>query len=359
MQPIVTFKTEFLFLAEPKSRIFGLSGGIFKNADGNTCRRSSTYFGDPTPLRHARARAAEEAAHKVFVEEISDGLVACERSEADTVSYGFQNLDGQMVIDPQYHNVGQFVEGLCPVSLRPTSYRTPDGSLHYEEHWGYIAPSGQTAIPYVFSRAFDFNRFGLAVAEDRAGRFLIDRLGHRIPGTEDYTVTGQLSYRDRFVEIMPVGASPQDPNSKFLFDTRDRRIIGADGYHDSMEWDENTILVTKIDPENPAIRRKWFIDAAGDYLPPWKIAQNEIQTAAPDEEGNIPITSVRFLPADATATSFFESPDGAHYIRVVKHGLQTPEGEVAIPCAYDRVDPLGFGFYAAYHPDAEHVTVFG
>ena len=56
--------------------------------------------------------------------------------------WGFADLDGQMVIDPQYENAGAFNGGLAPVQT--------GGS------WGYITQENSLVIPAEFTEAKSF-----------------------------------------------------------------------------------------------------------------------------------------------------------------------------------------------------------
>ncbi len=362
MKLLVTFKTDTLYLAEYPRRIFALSDGTYRDPDGCRYPKSSTFAADPTQ-EEADARAArEQAAYRAYLAEVSDGLEAFDgrRSPAEPHVYGFRLPNGTMAVDPQYRAVGQFVGGLCPVCIGMTHYRSPDGSEHYEEHWGYINQCGQTAIRPAYSHAGSFNRFGAAVVECGSDSYLIDRSGCRIPGTEGFSICGQLNYHDRFVEVMLQGSRPVGGiNQKGLFDTRDHRMVCPPEYDSLIEWDEDTVVVCQKDENNPAICRKWYMNSRGEYKFPWHVEQNGIQVDAPDEWGNSRMTSVRFLPADPGVENFYQSPDGARYVRVVNFGLNAPDGTPAIPCAYDRIYPLGYGLYAAVLSGAGTVTVFG
>lgn len=76
----------------------------------------------------------------------------------DTIeSWGFVNVKGEKVIQPQYAKVDYFFEGKCAVQNR-------------EGKWGYIDKSGKLIIDYKFDVALEFeNGKAVVYIEDKAG----------------------------------------------------------------------------------------------------------------------------------------------------------------------------------------------
>ncbi len=75
------------------------------------------------------------------VRPFSEGLAAV-ASEDSHGKYGYMNTAGQMVIAPRYTNVGEFSEGLAPVSL--------------EGKWGFIDREGSFVIEPKYAYADEF-----------------------------------------------------------------------------------------------------------------------------------------------------------------------------------------------------------
>jgi hypothetical protein len=85
---------------------------------------------------------------------------------------GFVNTHGQLVIDCQFCDAGDFSEGLADVT-----YSSDDESPLY----GYIDKTGQMIIPEQFTSTCDFNKNGFAMVRDQNYKWrLIDRSGNFI-----------------------------------------------------------------------------------------------------------------------------------------------------------------------------------
>ena len=76
--------------------------------------------------------------------------------------YGYSNAAGEMVIEPQYNQAWNFVEGMARVRV--------DG------RWGFIGPDGKVAIEPQFDLAWDFSN-GLALVEKEGMFGYIDASG--------------------------------------------------------------------------------------------------------------------------------------------------------------------------------------
>lgn len=104
--------------------------------------------------------------------------------------FGFKDLSGNVVIEPQYVWAGEFAHGLCPVNLNRTWYHTAEGNHFYENHYGYIDPLGKTVIPFKFEEAHNFNKYGVAVVSDDTGTYMIDTAGTEARSPIYFTVSG-------------------------------------------------------------------------------------------------------------------------------------------------------------------------
>lgn len=68
--------------------------------------------------------------------------------EEETHLWGYKNLNDETVIEPKYYHAGEFSEGLASVGVLQ-----PDGSLTY----GYIDESGAMVIPSEYKSAYAFS----------------------------------------------------------------------------------------------------------------------------------------------------------------------------------------------------------
>jgi hypothetical protein len=75
---------------------------------------------------------------------------------------GYKNKYGDIIIEPQFDEAGNFSEGLARVMIG--------------DRWGYIDRSGNFVIEPKWTRAFNFTK-GRAEVSDDNGIFLIDKTG--------------------------------------------------------------------------------------------------------------------------------------------------------------------------------------
>jgi len=96
---------------------------------------------------------------KIFKE----GLAAFSINDSSGTKWGFVDKEGNVVINPQFSNVGNFSNDKCSVE-------NSDGK------WGYIDKEGKVLINYQFDKAKDFyNGKAIVFSSDKAG--LIDKEG--------------------------------------------------------------------------------------------------------------------------------------------------------------------------------------
>jgi hypothetical protein len=75
---------------------------------------------------------------------------------------GYKDKYGNIVIEPQFDEAGNFSEGLARVMIG--------------DRWGYIDQEGNFVIDPMWTRAFDFTG-GKAEVSDYNGSFFIDKTG--------------------------------------------------------------------------------------------------------------------------------------------------------------------------------------
>lgn len=88
-------------------------------------------------------------------------LIAVENKKG----FGFIDTLGIMYIDFQYDEVGEFREGLCPVSIN--------------ERYGYVDKTNKLLIPFIYDEAESFDN-GFAFVKKGNNGFLIDRVGKEV-----------------------------------------------------------------------------------------------------------------------------------------------------------------------------------
>jgi len=139
-----------------------------------------------------------------------EGLAAYTiKDKEGTYKAGFVDKKGNVVINPQFSNVGYFSEGLCAV-------RSDEGK------WGYIDTKGNIVINPQFNEAGEF-KDGLAVVEfdykagliDKDGKYIINPQyyemaadGNMFMFTQDYKIgwcdkTGKIIINPQFEEALP------------------------------------------------------------------------------------------------------------------------------------------------------------
>lgn len=98
------------------------------------------------------------------VQLFSDGLAGFkEVNNEGQEKWGFVDKEGKAIINAQFSEIGNFVNGMCPVS-------NPEGK------WGYIDKEGKILINYQFDDAKSFyGGFAVVVSDGKAG--LIDEKG--------------------------------------------------------------------------------------------------------------------------------------------------------------------------------------
>ena len=342
-----------IWAAEPNRRIFKIGGGQYMDSHGNLCPYEEKFAPD------SGSKAFEDMLDIEYAEHIASVCSGLERFSSTKVieeiddcfgNFGFQNQQGDVVIEPQYAWVGEFAHGLCPANLGRTWYRTPEGRRYYENHYGYIDTNGKTVIPFRFEEANSFNKYGVAVVADDTGAYMIDTQGNEIEGTRYPYLEGRIDYNERYIEFSPVGPRYGDDaeDNVGLYDTKLRRILCEPKYEDFTQYDEDTICVTVSVKDRPGDMRQWFINSCGEYKYPWQVGKNLAFVERPDEFGYAIVAFSTYIQAEETMENdiycFYKN--SKTFERRFWFGVMDELGEMVIPAEYEKIRHLGYGFYA-------------
>lgn len=169
-------------LADKQRMIFDVYDGCFYDTNGKQVpsedgfkSSSYDYSDDPWESYWIEDEGLDEPLVAESIEEVVEEIDDC------FGKFGFKNQAGEFVIEPQYAYAHQFTCGLAAVNLNRTWYKNVDGRRFYENHFGYINERGETVIPFAYDEAWPFNKYGVAVVEDRNGSRLIDTEGNVSP----------------------------------------------------------------------------------------------------------------------------------------------------------------------------------
>jgi len=141
-----------------------------------------------------------------------------------TLSYGFLDRQGRMVIQPSYTAAGGFTEGLAPVSTSEAAmfHRVEDRMLNAlsgagdRERWGFIDPNGALAIPMKFNRVSQFSE-GLARARQGGKWGFIDKKG-------DFVIPPRFDWVESFRNGIAVAATGR---KLVLIDKQGKTIVNT------------------------------------------------------------------------------------------------------------------------------------
>lgn len=327
MKTLFCVSAENLHLADPNSLIFKMEES-YLDARGCPC---------PAPAGEMPLAAENEELWENErlrrVERVCGGLVSFSSTkqihEIDDVfgTYGFKNLRGEVVIEPQYASAAEFSMGLCAVCLGRTWFQK-GSSRYYETHWGYIDEHGKTVLPFHFREAWPFNRYGVAVVsrEYTENYYLIDLAGRRLEAPQDACFDHyEMDYDSRFVGFsFGEDEKNKDEPPMGIYDTKERRVVLMPQFEAFYEIDEETILVQEAEKEG--VRREYFINAGGEPKHPHLLAQ-DLSSEWPGKNGCFIVR---------------KNHGGAC-------GLSAPNGEVIIPVVYDKIRPMNYAnLFACY-----------
>lgn len=167
-----------------------------------------TENGAPTAInKEGETQFTLKEADKVHL--FHEDLAAFCKIDSTTTKWGFVDKEGKQTINPQFHEVGNFSDGKCPV-------KNKDGK------WGYINKEGKIVINYQFENVQNFkNNKAVVYVDDKAG--VIDQEGK-------YIINPQFQYayvdEDKYLVYQDDKAGWCDEDGKFTinpqFDTAER-----------------------------------------------------------------------------------------------------------------------------------------
>lgn len=285
----------------------------------------------PTPVPTEKEREEESWFRFSTVEEDTETM------DEEFGNFGFQNKDGETVIEPQFLSCGyEFRAGRCPVALNRNWYRTPEGRRYYQMFWGYIDKFGKMVIPPRFRAAKEFTKYGVAAVLDEYTRwyYLIDTEGRPLPGLEGCAFSEFYEPDDRFLEFSFGDGNNMNCNNG-LYDARERKILVPPEKLGFSVWKENLIEVTDMDA---AGEFTYYIDSEGKDLFPEFTKAHLKAFYYPSESGYVTVFTNEYLPRDPEDDSGgYFIRDGKRFDRIQKHGIADIHGNIMIPLEYDNI----------------------
>ena len=267
-------------------------------------------------------------------------------------NFGFQNEQGDFVIEPQYAYAHEFTHGLAAVNLNRTWYTAPNGHRYYENHYGYIDGSGKTAIGFQFDEAYPFNKYGVARVSYLTSKwFLIDLQGNEIPGTR-FPYISYFEYEDRYIEF---SSEDEDDALVGLYDTKNRKILLNPNFEEITVVDDDTFLVTERNGEyGYSDFREHFINRNGEIIFPWLYGKGFAFVRKPDIHNVSAVASSRYTELSGAPRSYFEN-NGKKYSRDFVYGLYSSNGHFILPQEYEKISRLSDDIWGCYKDG--HFTV--
>jgi hypothetical protein len=239
--------------------------------------------------------------------------------------YGYADVTGKIIVDPQYKNANAFHEGLAAVDLSESPNLT-------DYNWGYIDKTGNTVIAPAFSWAGDFSE-GVARVQSNGEykhKGVIDTTGQWLFSTESMAVYPNGDFKDGFAparighEFGLVDKNGNTlktvPGSDDPHMATDYSPIGADAFQEGLY---PLFDITIPNPED-GFFAQGFIDSNGNFAVP---AQTEWKAAQGFSDG---------LCCVFTGESY-NSMDH-------KYGYIDKTGEVVIPIQYSNANMFNFGY---------------
>jgi hypothetical protein len=272
--PEIPSEKNYTWLADDENIVFGIGRGTYYDVYGHPVEFSKP---DPDESDEQKINEEYERNRAEYIASVCSGLDSFTDAEVEWLidegfgHFGFRDLDGNVVIEPQYVWVGEFSHGLCPVNLKRTWYTTPEGKRYFEDHYGYIDTLGKTVIPFRYDEASSFNQYGVAVVSDKSGMYMIDTEGNEIEGTRFPYVDTRIDYNDRYVEIAEIDSSTDDiGNNTGLYDTKDRKILRAPHYQIYCIYDDDSIIETEAVEGRSGDTYERILNSEGKYKYPWQ-----------------------------------------------------------------------------------------
>lgn len=153
------------------------------------------------------------------VNNYSEGLASFQKNSEDGPKYGFVNAEGKVIISTQFHEVGIFKEGLCPVKNK-------------DDKWGFINKEGKIIINYQFDNAKDFSN-GLAIVELSNKEGIINSEGK-------YIINPQYKYIQKDLNLFLV-----NQDGKYGWIDKEGKITINPQFEEAFIFGENDLAAVK------------------------------------------------------------------------------------------------------------------
>lgn len=330
MKNLFTTKGKYIYIVDEVRKIVEIDHEFY-DLNGNSVPGEETFY-DEYYEKNDEDRWTYEFIENEGIEEklISESTIEPVWEIDDAFgNYGFKNKQGEFVIEPQYAFAWEFTCGLACVNLNRTWYKAEDGRRYYENHFGYINNRGETVIPFQYCDAEPFNKYGIAVVDDKKHNFLIDVNGSIIPGTENLVFGRYHDYDSRYFECSYYDESDYfDHDNVGIYDTKERKLLLEPSIQHFTEWEDNLISISKQGMSN------YFINSGGEIVYPWFYDNNDF------DDANVPNKNTM-----NAIVSKYIFKDCSEYQHEVKRGLYSPKKEFILPIEYDQILEISDDIY--------------
>lgn len=258
--------------------------------------------------------------------------------------YGFKNLEGEIVIEPQFWCCDDFRHGLAAVAIKGPSFFADNGCKYTQEMWGYIDKTGKAVIPFRFGRAKGFNKYGVAVVQDEwndyEDYYLIDTFGKEIPGTRCRYIDEYYDYDERFLEFSDV--DPEGDNNMGLYDTKERKILVPPRTGGVIAWSDDCIKISETGKYGISDGYVHYIDESGEELYPALADKRLSWIGKPNVNGHMIVYKIHFYRAEDSVTRWHPI-FGKKYESTRFYGVVDVDGNILIPLEYEEIYDRGDG----------------
>ena len=356
-------------IVDKERMIFGCNNGKYYDRNGKVVPMEDS-FGDVVELIAPRLYDPWKQ-DWIEYEGLEEKLVAESDEEFDDESleeydyyhsnylgnYGFKNREGEFVIKPQYALAHEFTCGLAAVNLKRTWGKKKDGEKFCEDHYGYIDSCGRTVIPFIYSDAFPFNKYGVAYVETEGEGFLIDKKGNKIPGTDEisFLYGDCYGYPDRFFAFANLDCEEDKDGDKLpigIYDTKERKVILEPSIYEIDECSEDLICITELanSKYGKADYRESYINSKGERLYLWLYNKGFAEVEKPNKS-LVSIVSIAKFTELKGSKSGIEGADGKIYDRKFIYGLYSSKEKFILPLEYDTICEIGENIFSCKKDD--------
>ena len=226
-----------------------------------------------------------------------NGMAAFSESDSSGEKWGFVGTDGTVKINSQFHEVGFFNDGLCPVK-------------NEEGKWGYIDESGAVVINYQFDRAIEFKRsFAVVVSDGKCG--VIDEKGKFIinPQYEDVWIDDKVfvvrqdekygwvneenkfTANPQFVRMLPFNSNdvaPVKSGKTWGYADQESKLAINPQFDEASTFNNGIAMVRNgsnwgaVDKEGKFVINPQFADVADDYMMYVNLGRSDFEEVSTD-----------------------------------------------------------------------------